>query len=104
MTYYPVVKDFRKILKELHLLLTPNQKVSQRNQLLVLKTLRVFHLERAISPQSDREGRSKPCEGANRLSEVCESVKDTAKFRKAESEETFDIFKGPRHCNLNNVI
>ena len=51
----------------------------------------------------DREGRSKPCEGANRSCEVYESVKDT-KFKNAESEETFDIVKGPLDCNSNNVI
>ena len=53
------------------------------------------HLVRAVLPQLDREGRSKPCEGANRSCEVCDSVKDTTKFKKPESEETFDILKGP---------
>ena len=52
----------------------------------------------------DREGRSKTCEEANRSYEVCESVKDTTKFKKAESEETFGILKGPLDCNSNNVI
>ena len=50
------------------------------------------------------EDRSKPCEGGNRSCEVCESVKDTTKFKKAESEETFDILKGLLDCNSNNVI
>ena len=52
----------------------------------------------------DREGKSKPREGENRSREVCDSVKDTTKFKKAESEETFDILKGPLDCNSNNVI
>ena len=52
----------------------------------------------------DREGRSKPCEVANCSCEVCESVKDITKFKKAESEKTFDILKGPLDCNSNNVI
>ena len=38
------------------------------------------HFVRAVLPQLDREGRSKPCEGANRSCEVCESVKDTTKI------------------------
>ena len=43
--------------------------------------------------------------GANHSCEVCESVKDTTKFKNAESEETFDILKGhPLDCNSNNVI
>ena len=52
----------------------------------------------------DGEGRSKPWEGANRSCEVCESVKDITKCKKAESEKTFDILKGPLNCNSNNVI
>ena len=52
----------------------------------------------------DREGWSKPYEGANRSCEVCDSVKDTRKFKRAESEETFDILKGPLDCNSNNLI
>ena len=62
------------------------------------------HLVRAVLPELGREGRSKPCEGANCSYEVCESVKDTTNFKKAESEETFDILKGPLVCNSNNVI
>ena len=62
------------------------------------------HLIRAVLPQLDREGRSKPCEGGNRSCEVCESVKDTTKFKKPESEESFDILKGPLDCNSKNVI
>ena len=62
------------------------------------------HLVRAVLPQLDREGRSKPCEEANGSCEVYDSVKDTTKFKKVESEETFDIFKGPLDCNSSNVI
>ena len=51
----------------------------------------------------DREGSSKPYEGANRSCEVCESVKDTTQFKKPESEETFGILKGPLDCNSDNV-
>ena len=47
----------------------------------------------------DREKRSKLCEVANRSCKVCESVKDTTKFQKAELEETFDVLKGPLDCN-----
>ena len=109
MTYYPVFKDARKILKELHLLLTPDQahkRVFSEVPIIGFKNAKSLkdHLVRAVLPQLDREGRSKPCEGANRSCEVCDSVKDTTKFKKAESEETFDILKGPLDCNSNNVI
>ena len=62
------------------------------------------YLVRAVLPQLDREGRSKLCEGVNCSYEVCESVKDTTKFKKVESEEPFDILKDPLDCNSNNVI
>ena len=52
----------------------------------------------------DREGRSKPCEVANHSCEVCESVKDTTKFKNTESENFFEILKGPLDCNSNSVI
>ena len=41
---------------------------------------------------------------ANHSCEVCESVKDTTKFKNVESEETFDILKCPLDCKSNNVI
>ena len=62
------------------------------------------HFVRAVLPQLDSEDRYKPCEGKNHSCEVRDSVKDTTKFSKAESEETFDILKGPLDCNSNNVI
>ena len=51
----------------------------------------------------DKEGRFKPWVGAIRPCEVCKSVKDKTKFKKAESGETSDILKGPLDCNSNNV-
>ena len=104
MIYYLVFKDVRKILKELHLLLTPDHKKVLLIRRFSRKYLLLDHLIRAVLPQLDREGRFKPCEGASRSFEVCESVKDTTKFKNAESEETFDILKGPLNCNSNNVI
>ena len=104
LTYYPVFKDVRKILKELHLLLTPDQvhkRVFSEVPIIRFKNTKSLkdHLVRTVLPRLDREGRSKLCEGPNRSCVVCDSVKDTAKFKKAESEETFDILKGPLDCN-----
>ena len=109
LTYYPVFKDVRKIHKELHLLLTPDQvhkRVFAEVPIIRYKNTKSLkdHLVRTVLPQLDREGRSKLCEGPNRSCVVCDSVKDTAKFKKAESEETFDILKGPLDCNSSNVI
>ena len=98
LTYYPVFKDVRKILKELHLLLTPDQahkRVFSEVPIIGFKNPKNLedHLVRAVLPQLDREGKSKPREGTNLSRKVCDSVKDTTKFKKAESEETFDILK-----------
>ena len=41
--------------------------------------------------------------GGNRSCEVSDSVKDTTKFKKADSDKTFDIFKVPLDFS-NNVI
>ena len=103
LTYYPVFKNVRKILEEIHLLLKPDQahkKVFSGTPIIGFKNANSLkdHLVRAVLPQLDREGRSKPCHGANRSCEVFESVKETTKFKKAESEETFDILKGPLDC------
>ena len=85
LTYYPVLKDVRKILKELHLSLTPHQvhkRVFSEVPIIGFKNAKSLkdYLVRAVLPQLDRESRSKPYEWANHSCEVCESVKDTAKF------------------------
>ena len=83
---------FLKIAKELLLLLIPGQnqkRVFSEVPILSFKNTKSLkdHLVRAVLPQLDREGRYKPCEGPNRSCELCESVKDTTKFKKAQSEE-----------------
>ena len=108
LTYYPVFKDVRKILKELHLLLTPDQahKVFSEVPIIGFKNAKSLkdHLVRAVLPQLDRETDLNHVRGANRSCEVCESVKDTTKFKNAGSEEIFDNLKGPLDCNSNDVI
>ena len=85
LTYYDIFKNVRKILEELHLLLTPDQAHKFFSEIPIIglentKSLK-DHLVRAVLPQLDGEGRSKPCEG--QIVQVCESVKDTTKFKKA---------------------
>ena len=64
----------------------------------------IYIFDHLVRASIDREGRSKPCHGANCSSEVCNSVKDTSKFKKAGSEEIFNILKGPLDCNSHNVV
>ena len=86
LTYYSVFKDVREILKELHLLLTPDkahEKVFSEVSIIGFKNAKLFYLnwiERAD------------------LNHVMGQIE------KAESEETFDILKGPLACNSNNAI
>ena len=82
LAYYLVFKDVRKILKELHLLLRPDQahkNVFSEVHIIGFKNAKSLkdHLVRAVLPQLDREGRSKLCEEANTSCEVYQSVKDT---------------------------
>ena len=48
--------------------------------------------------------RSKPCGGKKRSCEVCKSVNDTSHFKRRDTDETFNILKGPLDCNSNYVI
>ena len=93
---YPVFKNGRRILQELDLSLTSDQafkKVFSEVSINGFKSAKIpkDHLVRTVLTPLDTEDRSKPCGGPNCSCEVCELVKDTSKFKKAESGETFDI-------------
>ena len=66
------------------------------------------HLVRAVSPKVYAEGRSKPCGGGGggekRSCEVCKSVNDTSHIKRRDTNETFNILKGPLDFNSNHVI
>ena len=109
LTCYPFLKNVKKIVEVLHPLLTPDQaqqKVFSEVLIISFKNTKCLkdHLVIAVLRQLDSERRSKPCEGASLSCEVCESVKNTTKFQKAESEETFDILKDHLDCNFSNVV
>ena len=42
--------------------------------------------------------------GEKRSCEVCKSVNDTSHFKRRDTNETFNILKGPLDCNSNHVI
>ena len=93
---YPVFKNGRRILQELDLSPTSDQafkKVFSEVSINGFKNAKSpkDHLVRTVLPPLDTEDRSKPCGGPNCSCEVCELVKDTSKFKKAESGETFDF-------------
>ena len=65
LIFYPVLKNVRKIFKELHLSLTPDQthiKVFSEVPIIDFKSAKSLkdHLIRTVLPQLDTEGRCKP--------------------------------------------
>ena len=86
LTYYPVFQNVKKILAELHLLLTPDvahKAVFTNVPIIGFKNDRSLkdHLVQAVLPKVDAEGRSKPCWGKKRSCEICKSVNDTPHFK-----------------------
>ena len=109
LTYYPAFQNVKKILAELHLLLTPD--VAHKTVFINVPTIGFKndrslkdHLVWAVLPNIHAEGRSKPCGGKKRSCEVCKSVNDTSHFKRRDADETFNILKGPLDCNSNHVI
>ena len=71
LTYYPVFQNVKKLLAELHLLLTPDvahKAVFTNVPIIGFKNDRSLkdHLVRAVLPKVDAEGGSKPCGGGGR--------------------------------------
>ena len=86
LTYYRVFQNVKKILAELHLLLTPDvahKAVFTNVPIIGFKNDRSLkdHLFRAVLPKVDAEGRSKPCRRNKRSCEVCKSVNDASHFK-----------------------
>ena len=52
----------------------------------------------------DAEGRSKLCGAEKRSCDVCKSVNDTSHFKRRDTNETFNVLKGPLDCNSSHVI
>ena len=58
----------------------------------------------AVLLKVDAEATSKPFEGKKRSCEICRSVNDTSHFKRRDTDETFNIMKGPLECNSNHAI
>ena len=76
LTYYPVFENVKKILAELHLLLTPEVPIIAFKNDRGLKD----HLVWDVLHKVDAEGRSKLCGSKKHSCEVCKSVNDTSRF------------------------
>ena len=64
------------------------------------------HLVQAVLHKVDAEGRSKSWGegGEKRSCEVSKSVNDTSHLKRRDTNETFNILKGPLDCNSNHAI
>ena len=87
ITYYPIFSKAKRILQEIHLLLTPDEahkKVFSDIPVVGFKNGKSLkdHLVRAVLPKIDVEGRSMPCGGKKRSCEVCKSINNTPIFKK----------------------
>ena len=110
VTCYPVFLNVKKILAELHLLLTPDvaHKIVFTNVPIIdFKNDRSLNdlLVRAVLSKVDpsRMGGGGAV-GSKRSCEVFKSIKDTFLFKMTGTDETFDILTGLLDCNSNLVI
>ena len=107
ITHYPVFRNFRSIMEELHILLTPNKenkKVFPDVPVVGFRNGRSLkdYLAKAKLPKLDQSGRYEPCGKKNCL--VCDSIITTTTFTTEACQETFKIQKGPLNCDSEKVL
>ena len=107
ITYYPVFQNVRAVMKELHILLTPN-KVHKKvfPNVLVIgflndKSLKDF-LVRATLPKLNESGRCELCRKKTCI--VCDSISTATTFTTKACQETFKIQSGPLTCDSEKVL
>ena len=108
ITYYPVFKNIRKSLEELHILLAPDEqhrKVFTDIPRIGFKNGKSLkdHLERSVLPKIDVAGNSGPCGEKRPPCELCKLMKKTSTFKKRNSDEIYHIHK-PLNCNSKNTV
>ena len=108
IAYYPVFKNIKIILEELHILLAPDEqhrKVFTDIPRIGFKNGKNLkdHLVRSVLPKIDIAVNSGPC-GEKRLPcELCKLMKKTSTFKKRYSEAIHYIHK-PLNCNSKNTV
>ena len=96
--YHPVFRGARKILEELHVVLTSDdghKKVFPDIPMIGFKNNKDLkgHLARSQLPDLDEVGRSKPCGGKRPPCDLCENMKDTCTFKSKHLDEIYKINK-----------
>ena len=108
ITYYPVFKNIRILLEELHILLAPDEqhrKVFTDIPRIGFKNGKSLkdHLVRLVLPKIDVAGSSGPCGGKRLPCELCKLMKKTSSFKKRNSDETYHIHQ-VLNCNSQNTV
>ena len=104
--YYPVFKNIRKILEELHILRAPDKyhrKVFTDIPRIGFKNGKSLkdHLVRSVLPKMDVAGNSGSCGGKRPSCELCKLMKNTITFEKRNSDKFFHIYIHVNDLNLN---
>ena len=102
ITYYPVFKNVRNILQELHILLTPDQEHKKVFQDFPVAGFLKDHLARAKLPNVEITGTSESY--GKRNCQVCDFVCNTDTFTTKACGEIFKIQSGILNCNSQKVV
>ena len=107
ITYYPAFQHVRRIMEELHVLLTPNKEhrkvfpdvpvVGFRNG----KSLKDY-LVRVKLSKLEESGKCEPC--GNKSFLVCDSISTSTTFTTEACQETFKTQKSPLNCDSEKVL
>ena len=108
IAYYPVFKDIRNILEELHILLVPDEqhrKVFTDIPRIDFKNGKSLkdHFVRSVLPKIDVAGNSGPCGGKRPPCELCKLMKKSLTFKKLNSDDIDHIYK-PLNCNSKHTV
>ena len=108
ITYYPVFKDIRIVLEELHILLAPDEqhrKVFTDAPRIGFKNGKGLKdtLVRSVLPKIDVAGNFGPCGGKRPPCELYKVMKKTSTFKKRNSDETYHIHQA-LNCNSKNKV
>ena len=108
ITYYPVFRNVRKILEELHVILASDdghKKVFPDVPMTDFKNIKNLkaHLVRSQLPDLDEVGRSKSCGEKRPPCHLCENMKDTCTFKSKHLNEVHKINK-KYNCNSKMAV
>ena len=106
ITYYLAFQNFKSIMEELHILLTPNREHKKVFSVFVagFRNGKSFkdYLVRAKLHKLEESGRSEPCGKKTWL--VCDSISTTMIFTAEACQETFKVQKGSLNCDSKKVL